>query len=88
MIAISLGFATFPTLSMNYFFKDELHLNPAELSLFNSLMNFVWILKPVFGFFCDSYSIFGSHRKSYLIISSILAMLCWISLGTWVSTIG
>jgi len=29
IIALSLGFSSFPTLSINYFFKDELKLDPA-----------------------------------------------------------
>ena len=70
---------------MNYFFKDDLKLDPAELSLFNSIINFVWILKPIFGFICDSYNIFGYHRKSYLILFSLIQALMWILLGTWVS---
>lgn len=87
MIAVCLGFATFPNLSMSYFFKDDLNLNPADLSLFNSIINFVWVLKPIFGFICDSYPIFGSHRKSYLIIFSVVSMISWILLGLWVHTL-
>ena len=87
IIALSLGFSSFPTLSINYFFKDILKLNPTELSLFNSVINFVWILKPIFGFICDSYPICGSRRRSYLIIFSFVGALGWILLGTWVSNL-
>ena len=87
IIALCLGFSTFPNLSINYFFKDVLHLNPSELSLFNSIINFIWILKPVFGFICDSYPIFGSHRRSYLILFSFVSMAGWLLLGTWVSNL-
>jgi hypothetical protein len=87
MIAVCLGFATFPSLSMNKFFKDELKLEPAQMALFNSLMNFIWILKPVFGFICDSFPILGSHRKSYLIIFSVVQALSWILLSVWVETL-
>lgn len=87
IIALSLGFSSFPTLSINYFFKDILKLDPTELSLFNSVINFVWILKPLFGFICDSYPICGSRRKSYLIIFSFVGALGWILLGTLVSNL-
>ena len=87
MIALSLGFSTFPNLSMNYFFKDVLKLDPAELSLFNSVINFVWIFKPVFGFISDSYPLFSSHRKSYLILFSSVQIGGWILLGLWVSNL-
>jgi hypothetical protein len=72
---------------MSYFFKDVLMLDPAELAFFNSIINFVWILKPVFGFICDSYPILGSHRKSYLFIFSITSILGWLLLGTCVNSI-
>ena len=87
IIALCLGFSSFPTLSINYFFKDVLHLDPTELSLFNSCINFVWILKPVFGFMCDSYPIFGSRRRSYLIIFSLTGAIGWVLLGTWVTNL-
>jgi MFS family permease len=86
-IALSLGFSSFPTLSMNYFFKDVLLLDPTELSLFNSVINFVWILKPLFGFVCDSYPIFGSRRRAYLILFSLIGALSWVLLGTWVKNL-
>ena len=79
-----MGFSSFPTLSINYFFKDVLKLDPTELSLFNSVINFIWILKPIFGFICDSYPIFGSRRRSYLIIFSFIGALGWVLLGTCV----
>jgi MFS-type transporter involved in bile tolerance (Atg22 family) len=87
IIALSLGFSSFPTLSINYFFKDVLKLDPTELSLFNSVINFVWILKPIFGFICDSYPLFGSRRRSYLILFSLVGALGWILLGTWVTNL-
>jgi len=85
VIALSLGCATFPNLSINYFFKDDLNLDPTQLQLFNSIINFIWVLKPVFGFICDSYPLFGSHRKSYLILFSIVGSFGWVSLGFWVT---
>ena len=87
IIALSIGFSTFPNLSMYYFFKDNLKLDPASLSIFNSIINFVWLLKPIFAFITESYPIFGSRRKSYLIIFSITGALGWIVLGLWVENL-
>ena len=47
----------------------------------------MWILKPVFGFICDSYPIFGSRRRAYLILFSLTGALGWVLLGTWVSNL-
>ena len=87
IIALSLGFQTFPNLAMSFFFKDDLNLNIAEMSFYNSILNFIWVLKPVFGFITDSYSIMGSYRSSYLAIFSLLNSVGWILMALWVETL-
>ena len=72
---------------MYYFFKDDLHLDIAQVIFYNSILNFIWVLKPVFGFICDSYSLFGSHRKSYLVLFSLVNALGWIIMAKWVSNL-
>ena len=84
LIAFSLGFATFPNLAISFFFKDVLKLNPAKVQFCNSILNFIWLLKPLFGFIVDSYSICGSYRRSYLILFSITGALGWIVMGLFV----
>jgi hypothetical protein len=74
-------------MAMTFFFKDTLGLNVAQMSFYNSLLNFIWVLKPVFGFITDSFPIFGSHRRSYLIIFALLGSLGWFLLATWVTTL-
>ena len=88
LVALSLGFAVFPNLAMSYYFKDTLKLNLAEMSFCNSILNFIWVLKPVFGFIADSYPICKSHRRAYLLLFSIIGSLSWLLLGYWVSTLG
>ena len=84
LVALSLGFAVFPNLAMSYYFKDTLKLSLAQMSFYNSILNFIWVLKPVFGFITDSYSICGSHRRAYLVLFSLLGSLSWLLLGYWV----
>jgi hypothetical protein len=57
------------------------------MSFYNSLLNFIWVLKPVFGFITDSFPILGSHRRSYLIIFSVVGSIGWYLLATWVETL-
>lgn len=57
------------------------------MSFYNSILNFIWVLKPVFGFITDSFPICGSHRRSYLIIFSVLGSLGWFLLATCVETL-
>ena len=72
---------------MNSFFKDDLHLDIAEMSFYNSLLNFIWVLKPVFGFVTDSYPIYGKTRRPYLILFSSLGSCGWLLFGIWVSNL-
>ena len=88
LVALSLGLAVFPNLAMSYYFKDTLHLNLPQMSFYNSLLNFIWVLKPLFGFIADSYPICGSHRRAYLILFSIVGSMSWLLLGCWVTTLG
>jgi len=88
LVALSLGLAVFPNLAMSYYFKDTLHLDLAQMSFYNSLLNFIWVFKPLFGFIADSYPICGSHRKAYLLLFSILGSFSWLLLGYWVATLG
>ena len=84
LVALSLGFEVFPGLAMSYYFKDILDLNPAEMSFYNSILSFIWVLKPIFGFIADSYAICGSHRRAYLVIFSLIGSAGWLLLGYWV----
>ena len=88
IIAMSIGLAVFPNLAMEYFFKDDLGLDLAQMSFYNSILNFIWVLKPVFGFIADSYPIFGSHQRAYLLLFSIIGSTGWLLLATWVTTLG
>ena len=87
VVAWSIGFQVFPNLAMYYFFKDTLKLNLAQLIFYNSILNFIWVLKPLFGFTCDSYKLFGSHRKSYLILASLVNMVGWVLMATCVTNL-
>ena len=87
IISFSLGLSAFPQMSFSFFFKNDLNLDPAALSLFNSIITYVFLTKPLCGFICDSYPLFGSRRRSYLILFSLIQILCWFALSLWVTTL-
>ena len=47
---------------------------PVEVTAYLAVLNFPWIIKPVFGLVSDFVPLFGYRRKSYLIISSLCAV--------------
>ncbi len=60
-------------------------MSPTGLSVFDTITTSIWIFKPLMGFITDSYTIFGTKRKYYLIFSSIVQMIAWLYLSFFVN---
>ncbi|BBA79620.1 putative biopterin transport-related protein BT1 [cyanobacterium endosymbiont of Rhopalodia gibberula] len=69
-------------LATSFFLKEDLGLNPAQMSALTGIAALPWVIKPVFGFISDSLPIFGYRRRPYLILSGLLGSVVWIILGT------
>ena len=69
-------------LATSFFLKDELHLGPAEVASITSLSMLPWVVKPLYGFLTDSVPIFGSRRRSYLVLAGALGCASWVCMGT------
>jgi len=76
-----LGLTYIPELAINYFFKDELKVEPSQLTRLLTISRIPWVIKPVFGIITDFYPIFGYKRKYYLLFCGIIFSLVWIILG-------
>ncbi len=65
---------------LNYYLK-VIGWTPVQVTAYLAILNFPWIIKPVFGLVSDFIPLFGYRRKSYLIISSICAAgaYAWIA---------
>jgi MFS family permease len=65
---------------LNYYLK-VIGWTPVQVTAYLAILNFPWIIKPVFGLVSDFIPLFGYRRKSYLIISSICAVgaYAWIA---------
>jgi BT1 family len=61
-------------------FKDYLHLEPAEMQVMSAIIAFPWCIKLLYGLIADNVPIFGSRRRSYLIINGLLAFVCLLPL--------
>ncbi len=60
--------------------KNELHVDRAGNAAFFFWMGLAWYFKPLFGIVTDAFPLFGSRRKSYMVIAGTLATLCWAAL--------
>lgn len=54
---------------------------PVEVTAYLAVLNFPWIIKPVFGLVSDFFPLFGYRRKSYLIVAS----LCAVGAYAWIA---
>jgi MFS family permease len=60
--------------------KNELHVDRAANAAFFFWASFAWYFKPLVGIITDSFPLFGTRRKSYLLVSTGLAVMAWIGL--------
>src|SRR3974390_272749 len=60
--------------------KNELHVDRTANAAFFFWAGLAWYLKPFAGILTDAFPLFGSRRKSYILISTTLAALAWVGL--------
>jgi predicted MFS family arabinose efflux permease len=57
---------------LSYFLKES-GWTPLEVTAYFSVLNFPWVIKPVYGLVSDFVPILGYRRKSYLILAGLCA---------------
>jgi predicted MFS family arabinose efflux permease len=72
------GLATQP---LFFLLKDEMRLSAAETATFFALVGVAWAVKPLYGLLSDLVPLFGSRRRTYLLVTTAMAALCWVVLG-------
>ncbi len=58
--------------SRDFWVKESLRLSPAELAALGVWLGLPWTIKMVFGQLVDSLPMFGSQRRSYLVLGAAL----------------
>ncbi len=75
------GLSSLPNLTLNFILKETLHLSATQLAYFSAITILGWAIKPLWGLISDLVPLFGSKRKSYLILTSLIASFCWLILS-------
>ncbi len=81
IVASNLALPDLLDLPFKNLLRTELKLGRDQVSLFLSLAALPWYFKILAGLLSDSFPIFGTHRRHYLIFSSVLAIACWLVVG-------
>lgn len=71
--------AVLGNLPIRHLLKTELHMKPDQMAGFLFLTGLAWYLKPLCGILTDAFPIFGTRRRHYILISSVLAGICWVA---------
>ena len=79
------GIINLARLAISFFLKDDLGLSPAEVSVLTGFAVLPWVIKPLFGFFSDSFPVFGYRRRPYLVFSGFLGTASWLALAIFVN---
>jgi BT1 family len=72
MVYFAYGALGIIDVSRDMWIKERLTLNPAELAGIGVWLSLPWTIKMVFGELVDSVPIFGSQRRSYILIGATL----------------
>jgi MFS family permease len=64
-----------------YFLRETLGVSVPTIMMIGALSNIPWLVKPIWGFLSDSFSIFGYRRKSYIILFSLLSSIAFLLIG-------
>src|SRR5580698_1045116 len=60
--------------------KNELHEGQSATAAFFFWLGIAWYFKPFFGIFIDAFPLFGTRRKSYILIGSVLSVGIFVGL--------
>jgi len=88
LIAFHQGVSYISQLAIQYYFKDELKVEPSQLASINSITHIPWAIKPILGLITDLLPICGYRRKIYIILCGIINFLCWVFMAFYVQTTG
>ncbi len=75
------GMASLPGLAISYLLKDILKMTASQAAYFGAVTMLGWVIKPLWGMISDALPLFGYRRKSYLILTSLVASVIWFMLG-------
>ena len=70
-------------LAIKDLFKREYKLEPGHLQILHSVTHAPWAGKIFFGLLSDNVPIFGSRRKSYLVICALFQVISMCVLACW-----
>ena len=88
LISFYSGFYSISDLALQFFFKDDLKLQPGVMSQVASIANIPWMIKPFLGLITDLVPICGYRRKYYILLMSLIISFSYIALSYHTQSLG
>uniref|UniRef100_M4B7X9 Uncharacterized protein n=1 Tax=Hyaloperonospora arabidopsidis (strain Emoy2) TaxID=559515 RepID=M4B7X9_HYAAE len=73
--------STLCSLGTSYYLNETMALPPAQSESLRATAAIPWIIKPLYGLLSDSVPIWGTRRKSYLLIFSAISAAAYFALS-------
>lgn len=88
VVAFSQGLGALSELALQYLLKDDFNQSPSEAAyVITATVQLPWVIKPFYGFFSDSFPVFGYRRVPYLIVFGIISAAALFALATVVDDV-
>lgn len=71
--------------SVQYYMKDVLKLQPSEAQFYSGIIQIPWIIKPLWGLMTDIVPIFRLRRRPYFVFAGMLHFLLCYSINCKIS---
>ena len=71
------GIEGLPGLSLFFYLKEKLHLDPSTIMYLSLITSIAWGIKPIYGYLCDNYL----TKKAWILISLLGSLLICLGLG-------
>lgn len=81
LLSFNSGIALITELAINYYFKEQMGVNPSVLSQILTIIQFPWVIKPLFGLISDTLPICGYRRKYYMLIFGVINCTSLVIMG-------
>ena len=67
-------------LAVQNLFDAKYHVDPGQASLWISYINLPWAPKLLYGIMTDSFPIFGSTKRSYVVLMGVIQFLALMAI--------
>ena len=75
MVSMNSGWYVYTQTFQLFYCKSVLNMTAPQLSAFQSNILLPWLVKPLWGFFSDSFRFFGYRFKSHIMMATVVSMV-------------